>query len=609
MVAATLGGAILLLLAWRRLFLDGLVPSDGNLIAFSFPHWRSTRELLSGWSWPLWNPWRNLGEPHLADPQSLALYPVFWLFAPLRSFAGFLGLWVVAHSALAAGFTWRWVREQRGDVAAAAAAATVVALNAFFTARVTFPNHLAAAAWLPAVLYFQTRGRWAGLGVSLALQWLAGFPPFALLTVVAVAAIAAFQGRAGLLRLARAGALALGLVAVQLLPFLEMLSLSSRGAVLSADAVAQYSLTWPQLLKELFLPQWFALAPETTGDPAIVVFYVGPIVLGAALWAVLRGGPIERRVAGGVALAALLSLGGTLPFYGMLRPLHLFRFPANWLLLASIGLAWLAAAGVARLPRPAWRWVAVGLIALDLLAFAQPPRTAWIRPEFFASPPAWAEGRVHRVYHTRAVRNLWIRGGLSNAADYGAMRDFLAPSFGTAFGIGEVRSYQVLGSRRAHAFEERLAAAEVGSPLYAWADVGTVVRALPGAARVAADAVELEHLARNHGRAFVVGEGSARFVEDRPGRATIRAELARPARVVFAETALPGWSVRVDGGPAALERFDDTFLAVDVPAGGHELRFVYRPWPFLLGRIISGICLLLLVARGIRSRTGRRARR
>ena len=49
--------------------------------------------------------------------------------------------------------------------------------------------------------------------------------------------------------------------------------------------------------------------------------------------------------------------------------------------------------------------------------------------------------------------------------------------------------------------------------------------------------------------------GSARFVDYAPGRATIRAELVRAGRVVFSETALPGWSVTVDGRPAVVERF------------------------------------------------------
>jgi len=599
-------GAVLLLLVWRGLLLEGLVPSDGNTIAFSFPHWSSTRELLGTWSWPLWNPWRNLGEPHLADPQSLALYPPFWLLAPLRGFASFLAGWVVFHSALAAGFTWRWVRESRGDAAAAAAGALVVALNAFFIARVTLPNHLAAAAWLPVVLYYQTRGRTAALGVALALQWLAGFPPFALLTGVAALALAAFQRRAGLLRLAAASALAAGLAAIQLLPFLQMVALSSRGALLSAEAVAQYSLDLPLLAKQLLLPQWFAFAPEMRGDPAIVMFYVGPVALAAAILAVLRGAAVERRVALGAALAALLALGNSLPFYEVLRPLHVFRFPANWLLLVAMGATWLTAAGVARLPRPSWRWAAVALLALDLVAFAWPTRTAWIQPGFFESPPAWAEGQVHRIYQTRSLRNLWIRGGLASAGDYESMREYLAPSFGTAFGIGEVRSYQVLGSRRAHAFEQRLAAEAPDSPLWDWADVGTIVAAAPGATRIEPGAVQLRKRPMRHGRAFVPGGGSARFTEYRAGRATIQAELPAAGRLVFSETALPGWQVAVDGKSAKVERFADTFLAASVPAGEHRVTFVYRPWPFVAGRLISGAALFLLVGYTVRRRTGSR---
>jgi hypothetical protein len=601
-LAAVLVGALLLLLAWRRLFVDGQIPTDGNLITLSFPHWQLSRGFLSLLEWPLWNPWRNLGEPYLADPQTLVLYPPFWLLAPVRGFAAFMSLWVLGHSTLAGYFAWRWAREDRGDLAAAATAATIVALNGFFTARVTFPNHFAAAAWLPAVLYFQTRHRWVALGVSLALQWLAGFPSFALLTVLAVGTIACFQGRSGLVRLAKAGTLALGLAALQILPFLEMLSLSERGALLSGDAASQYSLSLPQLLKEIFLPQWFALAPETPGDPAILAFYIGPVALCAALWALLRGGVTERRVGLAVGLAALLSLGSTLPFYGLLKPFHLFRFPANWLLWSSAGLAWLAATGVARLPRTSWRWAAVAAIALDLLVFAQPVRTGWVEPGFFDNPPAWARElvNVHRVYHTREVRNLWIRGSLETGADYEAMREYLAPSFGAAFRIGEVRSYQVLSSRVSRDFEARLAKERSDSPLFDWANVSTIIAARPGATRVSSDGARIVQRRLRHGSVFVPEGGTARFVRDRPGDVTIDTSLEKPGRVVLSQTALPGWRATIDGETAEIEPFAETFLAATVPAGRHELRFEYHPQPFYIGLLLTTIALLFLCARGIR---------
>jgi hypothetical protein len=378
--------------------------------------------------------------------------------------------------------------------------------------------------------------------------------------------------------------------------------------VLSSEAVVQYSVAPGLLAKELLLPQWFALAPELSGDPAIVMFYLGPVVLTAAAFGAVRGGRAERLVVLGTAAAALLALGEWLPLYGALRPLHVFRFPANWLLLVTLGLIWLAAAGVARLPRPSWRWAAVGLLALDLVAFSLPARSAWVRPGFFAAPPAWAEGQVHRIYHTRAMRNLWVRASVRTGADYEAMREYLAPSFGTAFGIGEVRSYQVLGSRLAHAFEERLAAADHASPLWSWADVGTVIAPLPGVERVEPGAARAVQRPMRHGRAFVPQDGTARFTDYRAGRATIAATLSAPGTVVFSEAALPGWSVEVDGRRAEVERFEGTFLSVRVPAGQHRVRFVYRPWPFVVGQWVSGGALFFLVVWGVLGWSRKRGR-
>ena len=75
--------------AWRPLLLKGWIPVDGNMIAISYPNWSMARSagLLS---LPLWGPYRNFGEPVLADPQAMVLYPPLRLLAAFGDFQGFL---------------------------------------------------------------------------------------------------------------------------------------------------------------------------------------------------------------------------------------------------------------------------------------------------------------------------------------------------------------------------------------------------------------------------------------------------------------------------------------------------------------------------------------
>ena len=99
------------------------------------------------------------------------------------------------------------------------------------------------------------------------------------------------------------------------------------------------------------MPQWYAWRAHLEGDPAIVGFYVGLAVLGLACFGLWRATPRERWLGLASAGFLLLSLGDRLPGYAALVPLHLFRFPATWFLLATAGLALLCAAGVRCLPR------------------------------------------------------------------------------------------------------------------------------------------------------------------------------------------------------------------------------------------------------------------
>jgi hypothetical protein len=601
-VLAGAAAAAVLLSCWRPLLVGGLIPVDGNLMTLSFPHWARLRAALAAGRLPLWDPTRDLGEPWLSDPQAMVLYPPMWLGAAFGSFAGFLRYWIVLHSLLAAGFAGALARRRLREPAAAAAAALVYAAGGSFLARATFPNHLAAAAWMPAVLLAQDLRSPRLVGAALAMLWLAGFPPFFVLGAAAGLAWACAQGPDAVRDYARGGLWGAGLAAVQALPFLEMLSRADRGVVVSPAVAAQFSMPPAALLKEALLPQWVRLGVAAPGDPAITTFYAGPVALALAAWGARTGGRAARLLAAATLAALVLSLGGSLPGFARAAPLHVFRFPANWLVPASLGAALLAACGVAALPSPRARWVAVALVAADLTAFAGGPRAAWARPALVSEEPALARGIAAsglRVWHAPPAMSAWHAQTLDSEADYEAMRGFLAPSYGTAFGVREAASYQVLRQASVDAFLRRLAAGGPGSPRLDWARVGTVVTLRRGARRAAPDTLEAERRTVGAGRVFLPDrpDGSAAIDADEPG--LTRATVVAPggALAVLSEAAYPGWSARVDGRRVPLEHFDGVFLAARVPPGRHSLEFRFTPWSVLGGLALSAAALAAALGR------------
>jgi hypothetical protein len=78
-----------------------------------------------------------------------------------------------------------------------------------------------------------------------------------------------------------------------------------------------------------------------------------------------------------------------------------------------------------------------------------------------------------------------------------------------------------------------------------------------------------------------------------PNQVAITASHERDGRLVLLDLAFPGWSVSVDGKPAAAEVFENMYRAVDVPAGRHEIVWRYVPQSARRGAIISAAAILI----------------
>jgi hypothetical protein len=78
-------------------------------------------------------------------------------------------------------------------------------------------------------------------------------------------------------------------------------------------------------------------------------------------------------------------------------------------------------------------------------------------------------------------------------------------------------------------------------------------------------------------------EAAPEIVRCEPERIDIKVQAAAPALLVLSDLFYPGWEATVDGRPVEILRANYLMRAVAIPAGAHEVRFLYRPASFRAG--------------------------
>lgn len=362
-------------------------------------HWpwrRVAMSSLCAGQVPFVNEFASGGQPLLANPNAVLLYPtllleralpaasafnlhyllhVFWAFFGARALASRLGQ-----------------REGAAFFSGIAYAFSGMALS-YSSA---FANSGAAAAWLPwcaAATLDVARARGArafvrgaaAAGIAFGLQSLAGEPAISLLTVLfsgVLGLVDVFSAREGVsARFAAlaaggvvAGLLAVALAAPLLLPLSDVLPLTYRGQhaySLKAFGASAFGL-WR-------LPEW--LFPRFNGDPGALgagghwqwalhqdeVVYVWCVTLGVIPLLVIARAGLRRdfwtgpRAWLGVfgAVSLVFAFGNALPFFRSLyeiEALRRLRYPIKFYLLTTLCTALLAGFGADRLgERPGGR--------------------------------------------------------------------------------------------------------------------------------------------------------------------------------------------------------------------------------------------------------------
>lgn len=334
---------------------------------------------------PLWDPHQIAGLPFLATLQAGFFYPPNLLYA-LLPVGTAMGALAVLHLVLAGGFTWALAREMGWSRAASLLAGVTFMLGGSTVSLIYHTNAINSAPWLPAAVWcawrfgFEPRARWALLlSLVLALQFLAGRDYTFVMTLHVVGLLALFQAawmlrdKAGAGRVARhlgalaaAAALALALVAVQLLPTLELAGRGDRTLGGLADAFVEIYGPVPPgfFFANLVNPVRGPIRREYLGWVALACF-----VVGFRPW----GGDRATRFASVLAVLALvLSFGSQTPLWAAYRHLPLgatFRLPDRFVYVFALAVALVAAAGLDRVCSGRRRAPALAILALGVATF------------------------------------------------------------------------------------------------------------------------------------------------------------------------------------------------------------------------------------------------
>jgi hypothetical protein len=455
----------LLLLGLTLFFMRGvLYPAPGYVLGGhdmrgAYYLWYETaRQALRQGSLPLWDPYLSAGFPFAVNPHVGIFYPPTWLTFVLPINLG-ISWYAVFHIWLSAVGMMLFVRAMSGRWLGALLAAITFAFGGYLAGRLwaghTIP--LAVNAWLPWILlalyWAGRRPEWsaavvAGLPLSMAI--LAGHVPSLLYVWLICGAFLLywlFTLRPWHLLLRQAliaGLVAFGLSAVQLLPLLQFMVVSTRLASPTFEFATNYSLPLAHLIT-LVVPSYFG-EPLRVGYWSVPTFeeltyYAGVLPLLALLLAVRRPTRLTWFYIVLIVTGLWLALGRESflyrLFYDFLPPFRIVRAPARAAILYTFAASALLGEALAtwqRLPAARRTVTLAGLMrwTLAVIAVAGVAALAATGAVFAAQHPTDTSGRLwHQLGGwSLALLLLLVGGGLLwaylTAAPGGRRRPVLA---------------------------------------------------------------------------------------------------------------------------------------------------------------------------------------
>lgn len=315
----------------------------------------------------LWDTLLLSGFPMMADPQVMAWYPPALLFSQLP---GGWNFFIISAYVLASSFTYGYAYTLTQSRLAALTSGIVYGLSGFMAAQLDHASIIHCAAWLPLIIWSlemlrrRASAAWFAIGcLAIACSNFAGHSQifaYSLMLDVAYAAVLGWTAPTGRKRFyglaALMIALGIGAASIQMLPTLELGSLSLR-ANLSFEGFTSYSLP-PRQIVTIFFPALFGGLPAYGragyfGEWNLIELagYVGllPLMLAVVGFIASRHRALSIFWLCVGVLAFLLALGGATPLAFItyrIPALNLFRAQARHFFLMAFAVSVLSGFGI-----------------------------------------------------------------------------------------------------------------------------------------------------------------------------------------------------------------------------------------------------------------------
>lgn len=322
---------------------------------------------------PLWNPHLASGVPFLANLQSSVFYPLSIIYYVLPFQIGFK-YFIILHYYLAGVFMFILMRHWKYDAFSSLMACIVFMFGGYMMSILDNVAFLTSAVWLPLIMLFFDRSLREGkvcyaviTGVLVGLQILGGDASFYIIStfifmcayliyyLITEKAISMKERVRPISYLPIVWIIAVSLAAIQLIPFVEFLSSSTRMEGFSYEKITKWSFH-PLELIQLLVPYFFGTTVPMCrwfGQYWLDTFYIGILPLLLVIFNLCCSrNKLSYFFLVIIFFCLFMAFGKYNPFIRWCQyipVINMLHYPVKYLFLAGFSLAILSGMGCSAL--------------------------------------------------------------------------------------------------------------------------------------------------------------------------------------------------------------------------------------------------------------------